>query len=99
MIRTCARLAGASAAVFALLLVAAQAGDTATAPGLGYDLGWWTVDGGGVVGLGGSGYGLGGTAAQADARTWQGGDYTLIGGFWGGGRASEQHVYLPLVLR
>jgi hypothetical protein len=59
MIRTCARLAGASAAVFALLLVAAQAGDTATAPGLGYDLGWWTVDGGGVVGLGGSGYGLG----------------------------------------
>jgi hypothetical protein len=79
--------------------VAAQASDTASAPSAGYDLSWWTVDGGGVMCQGGSAYSLDGTAAQPDAQTWRGGNYTLTGGFWGGGRVSEPHIYLPLVLK
>jgi hypothetical protein len=63
----------------------------------GYDLSWWTVDGGGGM-LSGGGYTLGGTAGQPDAAMWTGGGYTLAGGFWGG-VAVEYHVYLPLVLR
>jgi hypothetical protein len=92
-------LAGASAVLFALLVVAVQADDTASAPSAGYDLGWWTVDGGGVTGQSGSAYGLDGTAAQPDAQTWRGGDYTLTGGFWGGEGTSALHNYLPLVLK
>jgi len=66
--------------------------------GGGYDLSWWTVDGGGTTSNGGSGYALGSTIGQPDAAVWSGGDYTLAGGFWGG-LAVEYHIYLPLVLR
>ena len=65
----------------------------------GYDLSWWTVDGGGR--RGGSGthsYALGGTAGQPDAAVWTSNGYTLAGGFWGG-VAIEVRVFLPLVLR
>ncbi len=68
--------------------------------GSGYDLSWWTVDGGGTTG--GSEahpYSLGGTAGQPDAAVWRGGDYTLAGGFWGGAAAGPYAIYLPLVLR
>ena len=51
--------------------------------GGGYNLSWWTVDGGGGA-LSGSGYTLGGTAGQPDAGILEGGGYTLNGGFWGG---------------
>jgi hypothetical protein len=64
----------------------------------GYDLTWWTVDGGGTTSNGGSGYSLGGTVGQPDAAVWSGGGYTLAGGFWGGA-VVEHHIYLPLVLR
>ena len=65
--------------------------------GNGYDLSWWTVDGGGGTLTGGD-YVLGSTAGQPDAAIWTSGDYTLAGGFWGG-VAVEFSVYLPLVLR
>lgn len=67
----------------------------------GYDLSWWTVDGGGLNPVPGSGYRLGGTAGQPDAGLWQGGGYTLGGGFWGGGAVAHgpYEIYLPLVLR
>jgi hypothetical protein len=64
----------------------------------GYDLSWWTVDGGGGTLQGGS-YTLSGTAGQPDAVTWQGGGYILPGGFWGGAGPVAYDVYLPLVLR
>ena len=65
----------------------------------GYDLSWWTVDGGGsTLSDDGSGYTLGGTIGQPDASVWQGDGYTLAGGFWGGA-AVEYRVYLPLVVR
>jgi hypothetical protein len=67
--------------------------------GGGYELTWNTIDGGGYTWSVGSGYALGGTIGQADAGVLTGGGYTLGGGFWRGGTASQHHIYLPLVLR
>jgi hypothetical protein len=83
--------------VLALLLltsaVVARTGD-------GYDLTWWTVDGGGYTFSTGGGYTLGGTVGQPDAGALTSGDYTLGGGFWGGGAVARRfQVYLPLTLR
>jgi len=66
----------------------------------GYDLSWWTVDGGGGTLEDGS-YTLSGTAGQPDAAVWQGGGHTLSGGFWGGAGpvTHGERVYLPLVVR
>jgi len=67
----------------------------------GYDLSWWTVDGGGGTSSG-NGYTLNGTLGQPDAGTVaSGGGYTLAGGFWHGGvvAAAEIKVYLPLTVR
>lgn len=67
----------------------------------GYDLSWWTVDGGGAILSTGGGYRLSGTAGQPDAGVLTGGGYTLGGGFWRGGQASGQsyEIFLPLVVR
>jgi hypothetical protein len=70
-----------------------------TAAGSGYDLGWWTVDGGGGVSDNGTGYTLMGTIGQPDAAVWEGDVYTLGGGFWGGMPAGGYCIYLPLVVR
>lgn len=65
----------------------------------GYDLSWWTVDGGGGTASGAS-YTLVGTIGQPDAGILTGGNYTLGGGFWRGGvAAAEYKVYLPMILR
>ena len=65
----------------------------------GYELSWWTADGGGETFSTGSGYSLGGTAGQPDAGpVMSGTGYRLTGGFWPGG-ASPYRVYLPIVLR
>ena len=71
-------------------MIGAQSGD-------GYDLSWWTADGGGGVSTGGE-YTLQGTAGQADAGTLSGGDYELAGGFWAGAE-ERATVYVPLVTR
>jgi hypothetical protein len=85
-----------AACLFLLLAsaVLAQSGE-------GYDLSWWTVDGGGGTFSGGGVYSLGGTAGQPDAGMMTGGAYTLAGGFWGGGAVTvpERAIYLPLVVR
>ena len=69
--------------------------------GGGYDLSWSSVDGGGYTFSSGGAYILGGTVGQPDAGLLSGGNYTLGGGFWGGGAAAamEYEIYLPLVLR
>jgi hypothetical protein len=67
----------------------------------GYDLTWWTVDGGAGTSTGG-GYTISGTAGQPDAGLLTGGEYKLGGGFWGGGEvafAPVSEYYLPLALR
>lgn len=82
--------------LLAVLLLSVPVTQAQTGPG--YDLSWWTVDGGGVTTNDSSGYSLGGTVGQPDAAVWSGEGYTLAGGFWGG-VAVEYHIYLPLVLR
>jgi hypothetical protein len=84
------------ALLLAGLLALALASGALAQSGGGYDLSWWTVDGGGGSSSGG-GYTLDGTIGQPDAATWSGGGYTLAGGFWGG-LAVEYRVYLPLVM-
>ena len=70
-----------------------------TCEGGGFDLTWWTVDGGGGT-ISGSGYTLEGTAGQPDAgQTLSGGGYTLGGGFWSAGGALQFNVYLPVIVR
>ncbi len=56
--------------------------------GGGYDLSWYTIDGGGGTSTGG-GYTLSGTIGQPDASVtpMTGGNYTLVGGFWPGAAA------------
>lgn len=83
------------------------AGSALAQTGGGFDLSWYTVDGGGALNLTGSpessdpGYALGGTAGQPDAGQMAGGGFTLGGGFWGGGAITipTYGVYLPLGLR
>ena len=69
----------------------------------GYDLSWWTVDGGGTTSNVGGEYTLCSAIGQPDAGVLTGDDYTLAGGFSGGAApapAPDRHqVYLPLVLR
>jgi hypothetical protein len=78
----------------------AQSKDGAAAPhSLGYDLIWWTVDGGGVTFSTGAGCTLGGTAGQPDAGVLSGGGYVLGGGFWRGGALEAGYtIYLPVIL-
>jgi len=85
--------------VIGLLVVGVVAAQT----GGGYDLTWWTVDGGGGAATGG-GYTLTGTAGQPEpGPALSGGGYTLTSGFWPGeGDAppvSGHKIYLPLVVR
>lgn len=72
----------------------AQTGD-------GYDLSWWTVDGGGYTFSASADgvYTLGGTIGQPDAGVMSdsGGRYVLTGGFWA--MIGRYRIYLPLVLR
>jgi hypothetical protein len=67
----------------------------------GYNLSWWTVDGGGRMRSIEDGYSLSGTIGQPDAGLLASGDYSLGGGFWAPGVVTgEMHrVYLPVVLR
>jgi hypothetical protein len=69
-----------------------------TSTSAGYDLSWWTVDGGGGALVAAGSYSLAGSIGQPDAATWLGDGYVLTGGFWGGG-VVEYEIYLPLVLR
>jgi hypothetical protein len=69
-------------------------------PQSGYDLGWWTVDGGGGASDAATGYRLSGTAGQPDSSAWSGEGYTLGGGFWSSPALIVEHrVNMPLVFR
>ena len=65
----------------------------------GYDLGWFTMDGGGGTSSG-NGYILSTTIGQPDAGLLTGGSYSLASGFWRGTVAAPAcRGYLPLLLR
>jgi hypothetical protein len=50
----------------------------------GYEISWYSIDGGGGMSSGGS-YELIGTIGQPDAANSSGGSYEVRGGFWPGG--------------
>ncbi len=64
----------------------------------GYDLSWYTIDGGGATFSTGGSYSLGGTIGQPDAGALSGGSYQLTGGFWAGA-SINYNIYLPLTLK
>ena len=79
--------------VAGLLLVSGVLAQT----GNGYDLTWWTVDGGGGT-VSGSGYTLTGTAGQPEpGPALTGGGYTLYSGFWPGGGEAPPVCEHPLI--
>ncbi len=86
-----------------LLLALATLWSTVTAvaePRDGYDVTWWTVDGGGQSASIGGDYSLADTIGQPDAGpTLTGSSHTLTGGFWGIGAVASYRIYLPLVVR
>lgn len=88
--------------LMAALFLLCYAGGVALAQtGGGYDLTWWTADGGGGV-VSGGGYILLGTVGQPDAGALSGGGYTLSGGFWATAAQAPtlpNKTYLPLVLK
>ena len=65
-----------------------------------FDLSWWTVDGGGGTSSSGD-FALSGTIGQPDTSPlMSGGDFTIVGGYWGGGALLAQNqLYLPIVTR
>jgi hypothetical protein len=86
--------------ILTILTLAVLAGGEAPQAQGGYELTYWTVDGGGAESSGGA-YTLGGTIGQPDAGLLTGVRYTLGGGLWGGGALAgkEYRVYLTLVLK
>lgn len=81
----------------ALLLI--SGGLASAQVGGGFDLAWWTVDGGGVTGVSGGDYVLLSTSGQPDAAPpVSGGNYTIESGFWPSG-FSPRKAFLPLVLK
>ncbi len=81
-----------------LLLLLSLSLATIVWAGGGYDLSWWTMDGGGGT-VTGSSYTLSGTVGQPDAASLSGGGYVLSGGFWHSTGRGTVYVYLPLVLK
>ena len=81
-------------ALVLLLLVPAALAQT----GDGYNLAWFTVDGGGGASSGGL-YTLSGSVGQPDAGVLAGGSYTLAGGFWVAPSPLPNAIYLPIIMK
>jgi hypothetical protein len=96
-----ARLKRRKAAGLLLLVVLLLTGGAVAWSDGGYDLSWWTADGGGATDSTGGGYWLSGTVGQPDAGLLEGGGYVLGGGFWRGGAVAPPgyFIYLPLAMR
>ncbi len=62
-----------------------------------YDIGWWTVDGGGGTSAGAS-LELTGSIGQPDTGTSSNSSLTLLGGFWGA-PGSGYRIHLPTIVR
>ena len=87
--------------VFVLLALNVRVGyaEPSAAPSVvGYEISWYTIDGGGTQDLVGGSYSLNGTIGQSDAGTQSGGTYQLTGGFWGF-LDSLSKLFLPLIMK
>ena len=71
------------ASIGLMLLMSAAAALAGLEAPAGYDLSWYTIDGGGGTSTGGT-YDVSGTAGQPDAGIAMtgGGGYSITGGFW-----------------
>ena len=79
------------------LLVLSSAVIAYAQTGNGFDLTWWTVDGGGGT-LEGGGYTLAGTVGQPEpGPASTGGGFTLSHGFWPAAAGAKINVYIPMV--
>lgn len=90
-------------ALLVLALVAFLSAGALAAVEAGFDLSWWTVDGGGGT-ASGAGYQVSGTLGQPDAGpALSAGGYQLTGGYWSGaagpGGSGSSQLYLPVVIR
>jgi hypothetical protein len=85
--------------IAALVLLCLTVAVAQAQSGAGYDLSWWSVDGGGGSAIHAGAYTWGGTAGQPDAGALTGGAYTLQGGFWGGGLSPGERVFLPFITK
>lgn len=65
-----------------------------------FSIPWWTIDGGGGNSQGVE-YTVSGTIGQPDTSPlMSGGDFTIVGGYWGGGALlAQSQLYLPIVTR
>jgi hypothetical protein len=65
-----------------------------------FSIPWWTVDGGGGTSQVGD-FAVSSTIGQPDTSPlMSGGDFTIVGGYWGGGALLAQNqLYLPIVTR
>lgn len=86
-------------AIGGLLFLLASGALIQAQSGGGYDLSWFTVDGGGGTSSSGS-YTVSGTIGQADAGTLASGSYELEGGFWNSSVVgpAQTSLFLPLVV-
>ena len=83
--------------VLAAIVTLSLSSAAGAAPGgSGYEISWYTVDGGGGTSSGGA-YTLDGTIGQPDAGSQSGGAYTVAGGFWAGIATALYNLFLPLV--
>jgi len=64
---------------------------------VGYEISWYTIDGGGAQNLSGGSYSLNGTIGQFEAGSQSGGSYALKGGYWVD--LFGYRLYLPLILK
>lgn len=84
--------------VFLALNVRVGYAEPSAAPrNVGYEISWYTIDGGGAQNLSGGSYTLSGTIGQFDAGSQSGGSYTLNGGYWVD--LFGYRLNLPLILR
>jgi hypothetical protein len=87
--------------ILALALTAMLIGGLGAAVGAqagGFDLSWFTVDGGGAISSAGSGYTLSGTAGQPDAGALSGGGFSVNGGFWAATLATPIPTAAPVLI-
>jgi len=85
-----------------LLLLCALLIPTTSFAATGYQIDWWTIDGGGGTSQSASGmYSLSGTIGQPEAGNSEGGSYNLRGGFWVEGILDllDFLIHLPLVVK
>jgi hypothetical protein len=83
--------------VFAIAFLALNVRVGYAAPRSGYEISWYTIDGGGAQDLSGGTYTLSGTVGQFDAGSQSGGSYALAGGYWV--ELFGYRLSLPLILR